>query len=105
MTGMASEKQREHIRNYEAQRKAKGWAKVTIWLSPEAVAALEKLKGVHGSKDAAINAELIAARRRAPNCRAEALRAPPPRQCRTPRLVQWRIESMQARSGERPGAP
>jgi hypothetical protein len=29
MTGMASEKQREHIRNYEAQRKAKGWVKAT----------------------------------------------------------------------------
>jgi hypothetical protein len=77
MTGMASEKQREHIRNYEAQRKAKGWAKVTIWLSPEAVAALEKLKGVHGSKDAAINAELIRAASAEPRTvtRAEAMGA------------------------------
>jgi hypothetical protein len=94
MTGMASEKQREHIRNYEAQRRAKGWAKATVWLSPEALAALKPLIAAHWARET-------------PRCRPP-LSAPPPRQCRTPRLVQsprlraCKLEGPKARSALKP---
>jgi hypothetical protein len=91
MTGTASEKQREHIRNYEAQRRAKGWVKATVWFSPEAVAALEKLKAALGSKDAAINAALVRA-------------AAPPVQD-TKAGPESAIESMQARRAKGPERP
>ena len=35
--------------------------KVTVWLSPEAQDALEKLKDVHGSKDKAVDTLIIQA--------------------------------------------
>lgn len=38
---------------YHAKRAASGLRKVTLWLSPEAREALERLKDEHGSKDAA----------------------------------------------------
>lgn len=33
---------------YHAKRKAEGWRKVTVWLSPSAVAKLDALKEEHG---------------------------------------------------------
>jgi hypothetical protein len=91
MTGMASEKQREHIRNYEAQRRAKGWVKATVWFSPEAVAALEKLKAALGSKDAAINAALVRAA------------APPVQDTKAGPVSGLRGQA--SSEGQRPGAP
>lgn len=39
---------------YHAKRKEAGMKKVTVWLSPEAQEALERLKDKHGSKDKAV---------------------------------------------------
>jgi hypothetical protein len=90
MTGMASEKQREHIRNYEAQRKAKGWAKVTIWLSPEALEALKPLIAVYGSRDAALSAAVVSAT------------APPVQDTKAGPVADYEGKQAERRSRERP---
>lgn len=46
---------------YHKRRAEAGMKKVTVWLSPEAQDALEKLKDVHGSKDKAVDALIIQA--------------------------------------------
>lgn len=48
---------------YHKRRAEAGMKKVTVWLSPEAQDALEKLKDVHGSKDKAVDALIIQAAR------------------------------------------
>ena len=46
---------------YFKKREAAGLKRVTVWLSPAARAALERLGEIHGSKDAAVEAALAAA--------------------------------------------
>lgn len=41
---------REHLQRL----RDKGWRKVTVWLSPEALAVLERLKAEHGSVNAGL---------------------------------------------------
>jgi len=62
-----TESRRKAADVYAAKRKAEGWAKVTVWLSPEALKALEKLKVKHGSRDAALNAVLTDSSPRLPS--------------------------------------
>lgn len=50
---MNTDARRKASAAYHAKRKASGLQKVTLWLSPEARAALDRLKAEHGSKDAA----------------------------------------------------
>lgn len=50
---MNTDSARRASRTYHAKREAAGLKKVTLWLSPEAREALERLKAEHGSKDAA----------------------------------------------------
>lgn len=50
---MNTDARRKASAAYHAKRKAEGLKKVTLWLSPEASAALESAKAIHGSKDAA----------------------------------------------------
>jgi len=56
---MTSPAQLRASATYHARRKAQGWRKVTIWLSPEALEALERLAALHGSKDGAVAKALI----------------------------------------------
>ena len=49
---------------YHKKRADSGMKKVTVWLSPEAQDALEKLKDVHGSKDKAVDTLIIQASQR-----------------------------------------
>jgi hypothetical protein len=44
---------------YQKSRLEAGMKKVTTWLSPESLAALDELKLTHGSKDAAIQQALL----------------------------------------------
>lgn len=50
---MNTEAARKASRAYHAKREAAGLRKVTLWLSPEARAILDKAKAGAGSKDAA----------------------------------------------------
>lgn len=50
---MNTDARRKASAAYHAKRTESGLRKVTLWLSPEARAALEALKTEHGSKDAA----------------------------------------------------
>lgn len=50
---MNTDARRKASAAYHAKRTESGLRKVTLWLSPEARAALETLKAAHGSKDAA----------------------------------------------------
>ena len=50
---MNTESRRKASATYHAKREAAGLKKVTLWLSPEAREMLERMKGEHGSKDAA----------------------------------------------------
>lgn len=54
------EARRKSVRAYHAKREAAGLKKVTLWLSPEARAALETMKATYGSKDAAAEAAILA---------------------------------------------
>lgn len=58
---MSTEAQRRASAAYHAKREAAGLRKVTLWLSPEARAKLDKMKDAHGSKDAAADFAIIAA--------------------------------------------
>lgn len=58
-SGVGLEARRKAVRTYHAKREAAGLKKVTLWLSPEARDALDALKGVHGSKDAAAEAAIL----------------------------------------------
>jgi len=44
---------------YFKRREEAGIKRVTVWLTPEARDALEKLGGQYGSKDAAVNAAIL----------------------------------------------
>lgn len=46
---------------YHKKRAEAGMKKVTVWLSPEAQDALERLKEVYGSKDKAVDTLIIQA--------------------------------------------
>ncbi|MFD3263144.1 hypothetical protein [Phenylobacterium ferrooxidans] len=46
--------------DYVARRKMTGSTKVTVWLEPEPIKALERLRTKFGSKDAAISAAVVA---------------------------------------------
>jgi DNA-binding MarR family transcriptional regulator len=41
-------------KDYKISRQDRGDRRVTVWLTPAGLAALERLKGIHGSKDAAL---------------------------------------------------
>lgn len=57
---MNTDSRRKASAAYHAKREAAGLKKVTLWLSPEAREALERLKLSHGSKDAAAEAAIRA---------------------------------------------
>jgi hypothetical protein len=57
---MNTESRRKASAAYHAKREAAGLKKVTLWLSPEARAALEAAKGAYGSKDAAAEHAILA---------------------------------------------
>lgn len=57
---MNTDARRKASAAYHAKRTAEGARKVTVWLSLEAQAALAALATLHGSKDAAVCAALIA---------------------------------------------
>lgn len=50
---MNTDARRKASRDYHAKRTEAGLRKVTLWLSPEAREALERVKSAKGSKDAA----------------------------------------------------
>lgn len=56
---MNTDARRKASREYHQRRAEGGLRKVTLWLSPEARAALDKLKDAHGSKDAAADAAIL----------------------------------------------
>lgn len=58
---MNTDSRRKASADFHAKRKADGWKKSTHWLSPEAQAALEKLKAGGKSADTALNEALISA--------------------------------------------
>lgn len=57
---MNTDAQRKASAAYHAKRAEAGLRKVTLWLSPEARDALDKLKAEHGSKDKAAEAAILA---------------------------------------------
>lgn len=57
---MNTDSRRKASADFHAKRKAAGWKKVTVWLPPEALAQLAKLKAAHGSNDGAVQALLNA---------------------------------------------
>jgi hypothetical protein len=57
---MNTDARRQASAAYHARREAAGLKKVTLWLSPEARDALDSLKEIHGSKDAAADAAILA---------------------------------------------
>lgn len=69
---MNTDARRKASATYHAKRKAEGQRKVTLWLSPEAMAALEGAKAVHGSKDAAADHAIRLLRGDAPSAPAKA---------------------------------
>lgn len=48
---MNTDSRRKASADFHAKRKAEGWRKVTVWLSPEAVAKVDALKKAAGSAD------------------------------------------------------
>ncbi len=58
---MNTDSRRKASADFHAKRKAEGWRKATHWLSPEAQAALEKLKAGGKSADTALNEALVSA--------------------------------------------
>lgn len=57
-----TEARRKASAAYHEKRKASGMKKVTVWLSADAQAALERMKDQHGSKDAVIETLLTTPR-------------------------------------------
>lgn len=55
---MNTDARRKASAAYHAKRTSEGAKKVTVWLGPEALAALATLATAHGSKDAAVCAAL-----------------------------------------------
>ena len=62
---MNTESRRKASAAYHAKREAAGLKKVTLWLSPAARGALEAMREEHGSKDAAAEAAILDAAKRA----------------------------------------
>lgn len=60
---MNTDARRKASAAYHAKRTEAGLRKVTLWLSPEAREALEVMKDRHGSKDAAADTAIIAAKK------------------------------------------
>lgn len=63
---MNTDARRRASASYHAKREAAGLKKVTLWLSPEARDALDAMKDIHGSKDAAAEAAILAQRKSPP---------------------------------------
>lgn len=57
---MNTDARRKASAGYHAKRIASGDRKVTVWLSPAGLAALEALKAAHGTRDKAADAALVA---------------------------------------------
>lgn len=55
---MNTDTRRKASATYHAKRREAGWKKVTVWLPPEGLEQLAKLKAAHGSNDAAVQALL-----------------------------------------------
>lgn len=55
---MNTESRRAAAAKYADKRIADGWAKITVWLSPEALKQVAVLTAMHGSRDAGLNAAL-----------------------------------------------
>ena len=49
-----SEAKRRGNREHLQRLKEQGWRKITVWLSPEAQAVLDRLKAEHGSINAGL---------------------------------------------------
>ena len=57
---MNTEARRRASATFAARMKTEGYRKVTVWLSPEALARLDVARGFAGSKDKAVEAALMA---------------------------------------------
>ena len=57
---MNTDARRRASATFAARMKTEGYRKVTVWLSPQALARLDVARGLAGSKDKAVEAALMA---------------------------------------------